>query len=205
MRIIIDLDYTLYNVEALRREMIRVAREHANVTGEQFRSAEQQVKQQVGFYEPMRHASLLVEDVVVRQRIVDAWMAIVDGGRLFLYSDAIDFLQRHHDEDTVLLSFGHEGWQRRKIEGAGVADLVDHVVITSTSKGDIFPTLIDHDPLFMVNDRGSELDALKQLHPGAVAVWLRRPNNPYADEPCRLVDRVITDLDIDLSLVQHNS
>lgn len=205
MRIIIDFDYTLYNVEALRCEMIRVALEHANVTAELFRSAEQQVKQELGFYEPTRHAALLVQDMGVRQRMVDAWMAVVDDGRTFLYPDVMDFLERYHEEDTVLLSFGHEGWQRRKIDGAGIVDLVDHVVITSQPKATIFPTLIVPDALVMVNDRGSELDALKQVHPSAVAVWVRRPGDPYADEPCHSADREITDLNIDLSLVQHNS
>ena len=181
--------------------MIAVSREQAGVTEEQFRSAEQAVKKELGFYEPERHAALLVADEVKRTHLLEAWMTVVDHGESFLYSDAVVFLRRYHDEDTVLLSFGHEAWQRRKIEGAGVSDLVDHVVITSQSKQEIFPTLITkemNEPLFMVNDRGSELDALKQLHPAAVVVWLQRPNNPYANEPCTAVDMTSPNLDIDL-------
>ncbi len=203
MRIIIDFDYTLFDVEALRRAMIAASREQAGVTEEQFRSAEQAVKHELGFYEPERHAARLVANEHMHAQLVEAWMTVVDHGESFLYPDAVDFLHRYHDEDTVLLSFGNEDWQRRKIEGAGIADMVDHVVITSQPKTTIFPTLITqetsmvNEPLFMVNDRGSELDALKQLHPTAVAVWLRRPNDPYTNEPCTAVDMTCTNLDID--------
>lgn len=195
MHIIIDFDYTLYDTEAMRLAFIDALSEFS-ISEEMYRSVEKQVKEN-GTYELEKHIRGMVSHHDF-DPAYDRLEEILEDGDQFLYEDAQWFLREYGHEQITVLTFGSPAWQQYKIDASGIGVLVDNIIITDQSKAELMQQWKDEDNLIIINDRGSEIDAMKQVLPNAQYMWLRREGTPYVDEPSTTADKEITNLHIKL-------
>lgn len=199
MHLIIDFDYTLFDTERLRTAM-KDAALTCGVSAEQFQHAEQVMKTQKRSFTVGRLLDALPLSQHDHARAQQAVEAVLQDTSIYLYRDSLDFLLRHQDMEITILSAGDPGWQERKIFASGVRDLVASVIATERPKEQVIQELRhDTTPVF-VNDRGSEIDAIKSAHPTCMTVWVQRSNTPYTEtvEPSQLFDFKKQDLTFDL-------
>jgi hypothetical protein len=190
MHLLIDFDYTLFNTEAMRRACIAAVAK-CGITEQDYRAAERELKAKK-LYDIEHHLDILATGQT-RQVIGEVVAAVLKKTDEFLYPDAVSFLQRHAHHRLTLLSFGVPTWQERKINGAGITDFFNEVVVTNQSKADMLSRW-SKDELIAFNDRGSEIDTMKAIRPTLKAVWVRRPATPHRTEICTRADAEVADL-----------
>lgn len=200
MHLVIDFDYTLFNTEAMRRACMK-ALSGFGVTEQQYRAAEKELKAKK-LYDIERHLDMLVTGQA-RALVGQAVDGILSHSDEFLYPDSTAFLQRHSQHTLTLLSFGSPAWQERKIAGAHLTNLVDHCIVTNQPKADMLNQWVDESELVFLNDRGSELAAMKDIRSDIITVWVKRPATPYATEPCATADVTVTDLSFSIEDILH--
>lgn len=191
---ITDFDYTLFNT----RELIdHLASEFARfgVAPDQFQSALAEVKKELGYYDYKKHLEKLVfgKEYADALEVVDS---VLSRASEFLYPDALPFLHRTHQagHSIFVLTFGQDDWQRKKIIGTQIDGFVQ-VHTTTGSKVDALESIGSHgQPIVLVEDSGPNIDKIKAAYPKVVAVWVRRPDGKYRNEPCHLADYEMTDL-----------
>ena len=104
----------------------------------------------------------------------------------YVYLDAIPFLQTvqqsHHT--PVLLTFGHEQFQRMKIEGAGLVPYFERVIVTDNiAKDEEVEKLSGGKQTIFVDDNPVALAAVKRYAPHIVTVRMRRSDGEHTNEP----------------------
>ncbi len=192
MQLLVDFDYTLFNTEAMRRACI-AALIPLGITEQHYRTAERELKAKK-LYDIEHHLDILAtgQTRLLVGEVIGSVLAHTDE---FLFPDAMGFLQRHRARHTIiLLSFGFPAWQERKMNGTALDSLVDEVVVINQPKADMLKQWAGEAALVLINDRGSEIDAMKIVRPDAFAVWVRRPATPYDAEPCAHADAEVHDL-----------
>lgn len=197
MQLILDFDYTLFDTAALKQAMIH-ALQQFGVTAEQFFVAEKHVKQKNGMYELQTHLSMLVEEAQ-HEAAMQSIQHLLQNTAQFLYPDVMPFLKRHAEHQLILLSFGNPDWQRAKIEHTGFLEVFHDILLTDQPKTEALRGTVVSQKTVLINDRGSEIDAIKQSHPELFAIWLRRPGTPYENENCLNADREVTELSFDIN------
>lgn len=191
---IADFDYTLFNTGALLDRLVREF-ERFGIAAEQFHSAVQQVKQEVGYYDYKKHVAQLAfgQDYKAALEVMES---VVSQASEFLYPDTLPFLERAHaaNHQIYILTFGDDDWQRKKIIGAQIDGFVQtHTTIGS--KVDSLKALGAHgQPMIMVEDSGPIIDDVKTAFPDITTVWMRRPNGKYRNDPCTTADHEVQDL-----------
>lgn len=191
MHLLIDFDYTLFNTEAMRRACIAAA-ESCGIVEREYRAAERELKAKK-IYDIEHHLDMLSTGQA-RHLLGEMVGRVLRHTDEFLYPDALSFLQRHSQHRLTILSFGTPSWQERKIHGTGLQDIVNEVVVTNQSKADMLHRWESETALVLINDRGSEIDAMKSAHYHLQAVWVRRVATPYRMETCTAADAEVSDL-----------
>lgn len=189
-----DFDYTLFDTKALIDELIHEF-QRFGVSPEAYRKAQEEIKKEVGYFDYKLHLEKLVfgKEYDAALEIVDS---VLSRASQWLYPDALPFLKRTHTagHSIYLLTFGRDDWQRKKIIGTQIDGFVQ-IQTTIGSKVDAFHALASHGQrLVVVEDSGPNIDQIKEAFPQVTAVWVRRPNGKYKDDPCTKKDLEVTDL-----------
>lgn len=182
MHFIIDFDYTLFDTHAMREKLATAF----GVSIDGFRAAEQRLKDRGELYSLQAHADELgVEEQSAHEVLLDM--------NDFIYPDARDFFERYADHNMTLLTFGNVAWQETKIAGVQLPT-IGETIVTDGDKAEIARQWATENDIVIVNDRGSEIDAMATVLPQARFVCVRREGTPYVDEPCTVKAIEVTHL-----------
>lgn len=190
MRIIIDFDYTIFDTNALRKQILARIGDPA-LTLERYVDFEHDVIEQHGVYIPDMHKELIVSAGHSDPLTIDgAFESSLEDAQECLYHDVLPYIEhaRRKASHMMLLSFGTPEWQTLKIMSSGIEGHFDEVLVTDTKKEDAIGAFPNLDTTVFINDRGCEIDGIKHRFPEIRAVWLRRPGTPYYDEECTQYD-----------------
>lgn len=182
MHIIIDFDYTIFDTQCMRGKLATAM----GVSVQQFAKAEQELKDRGELYSPQAHVEVLGVPM-------DLFTSGMQSVAECVYSDVPVFLQKHASAKITILTFGNVAWQEQKMSAAGIVG-VDNSIATDGDKAELARQWVGEDAIVIVNDRGSEIDALAKVLPHARYVWVRREGTPYVDEPCEIDTIQVTHL-----------
>lgn len=188
-RLIIDFDHTLFDSNALKRELVRVFGA-VGVPEKEFwatyREARNPRENAVG-YSPERHiaaiASLL--PAVPRAKLYTAVEELVSRTKEFLFPDALDFLTRMVAlaVPTVIYSRGDRSFQMSKITACGVDRIVSDIHVTTAPKavGGLKALIRETDKLvYLINDLIDETVDVCVNFPSVTPILIRRPEIPLS-------------------------
>ena len=98
----------------------------------------------------------------------------------YIFDDVIDTLKNLQGHKLILLSYGDQDFQMRKIRGSGIGVYFDEVVITSGDKYDMMKNFIDSDEILMlVDDKSVYFTSMKNHNNKNISV-----HRIYEDEKC---------------------
>ncbi|MFY9458085.1 MAG: hypothetical protein WAP23_04170 [Candidatus Spechtbacterales bacterium] len=185
MRIILDFDYTLFDMKTFKRRLFDLFLEHG-VSPKLVASSYEESKKGGGNYSPIQQFQILetagVSDISKLEQKFDA---LVREAGNYLYSDAVPFVEKMRARHSLaLLSHGEEGFQRSKIRAcAFVYDACVEIVVTGNAQKDTEAAkLADGQRAIFIDDKPAVLAAAKKLAPNIVTVRMNRGEGPYADE-----------------------
>jgi FMN phosphatase YigB (HAD superfamily) len=108
--------------------------------------------------------------------------------RRYLYSGAIDFLQKMNKKDIFLLTYGDDDFQMMKVRGAGIEGFFRGVFVTQGDKIEEIAKLrrelgIASDEMVVFCDNRCEYFAGAK-EAGLITIHLKRAEDKASDNPC---------------------
>jgi hypothetical protein len=206
MNLILDFDHTLFDAEEFK-QALRDRFSLFGISSDQFDTSYLSIKEELGFYNYQEHMKNLAQQNDLDENdLLTSFQEIIDTAKEFLYSDTISFLhavKKIPNSSIYLFTFGQDRFQTAKIEASGIKDYFNEIVDTTDSKVDLIEIGEKASDTVLVNDRGSEIDEIKQKFPQARAVWLRRPYSLYFNETSQQKDYEATNLSEALSFIKN--
>lgn len=186
-KIIIDFDYTLFNTGKFRKDLAKTL----GLTSAQWLASYNKIKEQYRVYDYKKHLKLFN---AVQQK---NFIAVIKKAKKYLYKDSLSFLNKYSKKyQVIILSKGNKQFQELKIKHSGLNKY--QIIITNQDKLGIMKKLAKKSKLIFINDRGQEIDEIKSHLPEVRAIWVKRRGSLYFKEPCKLYDKKISNLIINL-------
>lgn len=208
-KIIIDFDYTLFDADKFKDALYKAVEPFMiEKTRKFWDDAKYDIQYKLAFYDYKEH----LEKIVDKENIKEAEKAvekIIKQADRFLYDDALDFFKKYKKYEFYIVSFGVDGFQKNKIKATGL-DKKAKVIITRGEKVKHFKKIIKgtprqkrgsamaEEPAIFIDDKGSEIDMIKEKYPKVVCYWMRRPGGKFINSPCEKFDHKINNLKIKL-------
>lgn len=188
-RLIIDFDHTLFDANALKRELVRVF-SAAGVPEKEFwatyREARNRSANNIG-YSPERHIAALASLLpnMPRAKLYAGVEDLVARAKEFMFPDAQDFLTRMVALaiPAVIYSRGDRSFQMSKISACGIDRIVPDIHVTAAPKavGGLKTLIRESDKLvYLVNDLIDETVDVCVNFPQVTPILIRRPDVPMS-------------------------
>ena len=198
--IALDFDNTLAHFEGGREGIFKLFQKQ-NIPLELTASLYEETKKEGGFN---------IDKLI--KKVIDKGGVAVDGKKIKeefalwlsrsmkLYLDASDLLLKIRKTGTSfsIISVGDRAFQEEKARALGILPHHVHVVEKIGDKSRVLMDMLEKDstPIIYIDDKASELDAIKQAISSKLISTIRiiRPDSPYKDERARYEHREISSL-----------
>ena len=113
------------------------------------------------------------------ERLINLIKDVASDGKRFVYKDSINFLRSINHHKRVILTYStKEGsnYQKLKIEGSGLAEFVDEIIITNNKKCDLD---IDYQNSTFIDDSPKAIVDIYSKSPKRL-IRVNRPNSTYS-------------------------
>lgn len=135
-------------------------------------------QQQEKCYNPLNLIDDLIEKNAVDKSILIYIDKIFDNGEDYLYQDALLFLEKiKSNNKLVLLTYGNQTYQERKINSSKIKDYFDEIIITDKSKASLE---LDYQNGIFIDDNTDVLQELLTRKPSKL-IRIKRLNNPRSN------------------------
>jgi FMN phosphatase YigB (HAD superfamily) len=194
MTIFLDFDGTLYDTGRQKR-WTREVFSRGGISAERFNETYQQLVDGFG-YHPVAHVELLSgdwRDDGARQAALAAAGEMLVEGASYVFEGIPELLTalRDRGERLVLLTRGDVTWQRTKLDGSGLAALLDEVEMTTDRKFRRLAELVgENETAVVVDDNPGELAEMIRVRPRLRYIYFRRLVNPYEGPGCEVAASV---------------
>ncbi|MFH1781417.1 MAG: hypothetical protein ABH835_02275 [Patescibacteria group bacterium] len=197
-KIIIDFDYTLFDADKFKDALYKAVEPFMiEKSRKSWDQSKDEIQYKLAFYDYKEHLKKIVD----KENLKDAEKAVekvIKKSDKFLYDDALDFFKKYKKYEIYIVSFGVDGFQKNKIAATGL-DKKAKVIITRGEKVKHFKKIIKGTgPAVFIDDKGSEIDMIKEEYPKVVCYWMRRPRGKFINSPCEKFDHKINNLKIKL-------
>lgn len=175
--VIFDFDHTLLDTHRFKEAIVGAIAVFGPAKEEVRNAHERSMgrrEDRTGIYDPDRHIELLREsfpDDESMQKARTAIDGVLESTGDFLYPGVEGFLGRLKARGyrLILLTFGNEEWQKKKVGNSGISGYFDDVIATSGSKGEVLKEIAcGGEPVFVVNDNPREtrdmMEEAPELH-----------------------------------------
>jgi FMN phosphatase YigB (HAD superfamily) len=184
-----DFDYTLFDAASFKDDM-KAAVVRLGVSEDRFDETYREVVSREGKvydYDPAEHLDLLAADLESDEAVREAAEGIhqvLANAEDYLYEGALELMERLRATgvEQVMVTLGNADWQRAKVENSGLAKYLDRIVTIDGSKAEAVRELAaDHDAVYVVNDNGQEVAALRESQPELNYILVDGPKGKPAE------------------------
>jgi|GEM_PF-1908392 hypothetical protein len=196
--IVLDFDDMMFKTQKMLNEYAKVFAMHG-FSADNFWEVYEETKKRVGFFSP---ETML--DIFSALRNFDVQKARSDLDKVlsdtsdYIYKDFEIFARQINPKKMIILTFGDEELQKKKIYNSGVVPFVGKVIITPQKKKTVFEKqIIPHNPhaiIVFIDDRAPEIDLVKEAFPQIITFKMNRPEGRHRDELSKKADYLVTDL-----------
>jgi len=193
MKLIFDFDHTLFSAKklyfALKEAFLKLGVEE-NLFQETFEKSKGVGRD----YKPEKQFKLIhkTRPEIKIGKLKKSFEKILKAAPKFLYNDVLGFLKKRSKEaDFILLSYGEEKFQRKKIEASEVRRYFRKILITrDIEKSKLFRKVFAHPPrgrvpekIIFVEDNPQALSKTKTSFSQIITVRINRGEGKYYQEP----------------------
>lgn len=176
IKLFIDFDKTLFDTSQVKERLVRIFSQLGFSQSEieqtyiaEFLDGKFDPEGQARRLHKIRPFNIEVAELKIKSMIFDA--------NKLLYSDTTDFLDdiNRKKYEVDLLTYGDEGFQRRKVKHSGIIDKFDNIYITNIEKQIYLKTLVKPNEYFIViDDRGDALQKISEKFPKSFMILIVR-------------------------------
>ncbi len=190
MKIFIDFDDVLFCTRDFKIDFKKVF-ENEGISSEEFEETYQTVRKSndgVDGYNYDEHISILDKRGVAEKNVLEK--AINDflvNTEKYIFDDAINFLEKSKERgiELFMISFGSDGFQRRKVENSGLSKYFLDIRVGDINKAIEIKNIIGKntdDEMWFIDDRVDQIKIVKKTFPYIKTILLKRNDGRYFEE-----------------------
>jgi FMN phosphatase YigB (HAD superfamily) len=209
MKIILDFDDVLFNTKAFKIGLIRVFKKN-RVSEKDFlvtyKDYPTLTKKGLLKYDPFQQIKILGE----RRGINTAktrrdMLEFLKSCPQYVFREVAEFLGKFLKNKLFLVSYGHTGFQDKKIEKCEIGKYFKKIVVTDKMKVVAMRRFLRKDEkIVFIDDRVSQIDEVKKYFPNSVTFFLKRKEGRYDDKATNYVNYEVNNLKEILKILKKN-
>jgi FMN phosphatase YigB (HAD superfamily) len=209
MKIILDFDDVLFNTKAFKRGLISVFKKNG-VSEKDFLATYKDyptlTKKGLLKYDPFRQIKILGE----RRGINTAktrrdMLNFLEGCCRHVFKDVAGFLDQFPKNKLFLVSYGHTGFQDKKIEKCGIGKRFKKIMVTDKMKAAAMARFLKREEeIVFIDDRVGQINEVKKYFPNSVTFLLKRKEGRYRDKATNYVNYEVNNLKEILKILKKN-
>jgi FMN phosphatase YigB (HAD superfamily) len=210
LKIFLDFDDVLFNTKAFKGGLINVFKKNG-VSEKDFLKTYKDyptvTRKGLKKYDPFRQIRLLEKKLGIDGAKTERDMLkFLGGGEKFVFPDVKNFLRRFGKKNLFLVSYGHTGFQDKKIENCSLAEYFQKVVVTDKMKAEVIKRLARREEkFFFLDDRADQIEEVKKNFPQSATFLVKRKEGRYNDRRTEHIDYVIKNLKEGLKILKKLS
>ncbi len=199
MKIFLDFDDVLFNTKAFKKDLIaifkrnKVSQKDFLATYKDYPTATKKGLQKYDPFEQIKRLEkkLFVDGVKIKKDLIHFLAKSSD----YLFRDVKKFIQEFDRKNLYLVSYGHTGFQGKKIANCGLKKYFKKIIITDKMKGEAIKGLVSQKEKFVfIDDRVDQIEAVKRKLPGSITFLMKRKEGRFFDQKNKFVDYEIKNL-----------
>jgi len=199
MKIFLDFDDVLFNTKSFKRGLIGVFKKNG-VSKKDFLATYKDyptiTRKGLKKYDPFRQIKLLEKKLGIDgEKTKRDMLKFLESCKKFVFSDVKNFLRHFDKNELFLISYGHTGFQDKKIENCGIAKYFREIVVTDKMKAEIIRRFAGKkEKMIFLDDRTDQIEEVKKNFPQSITFLFKREEGRYNDKRTKSVDYKVRDL-----------
>lgn len=193
MKIFLDFDDAMFNTKDFKEGLINVfckngvSKEDFLKTYKDYPTLSGKVLQK---YDPYKQIKLLEKNLGINGKKIKSDMDnFLASCEKYLFSDVKFFLKNIDKKNLYLISYGHTGFQDKKIDNCDIKKYFKKVVVTDKLKSEVADRFAALKERFVfVDDRIIQINAMKKKFPNSLNFLIKRKEGRYSDKRTKYVD-----------------
>jgi FMN phosphatase YigB (HAD superfamily) len=198
MKIFIDFDDVLFNAKKFKNDLISIFQKQG-VDKEKFEKSYYTYPRKNSdagrFYYPKDQIKRLKKDYKLDTRKLEKEIKLLMKNlENYIFRDVYSFLMNFKKRDLILITYGHEKFQKEKIKGTKIGKYFRDVVVSRKNKLYEILELIgknSHDlkeKIVMIDDKAECIEKIEKEMKKIKTIHIRRPQGRYSHLPCEHAD-----------------
>lgn len=203
MKLLLDFDDTLFNAYAFTRRLKDLFSAEG-VNENDFNESYQRIARSSSGYTLKEHIETLrryFRYPLKPPLLYKGVRSLFQNSSQFLFEDAVETLEEWHKKYTLaLITMGNPSWQKRKINGCGIAKFFTRIFVPPPGGSAKNPAIekycaLSYEPCVFIDDKPSIIESAAELKPRFPHLFIIRMRRGfYATEPCNKADVTISNL-----------
>ncbi|PIU78964.1 MAG: hypothetical protein COZ28_02175 [Candidatus Moranbacteria bacterium CG_4_10_14_3_um_filter_44_15] len=210
MKIFLDFDDVLFNTKSFKRGLVGVFKKNG-VSKKDFLATYKDyptiTRKGLKKYDPFRQIKLLEKKLGIDgEKTKRDMLKFLESCKKFVFSDVKNFLRHFDKNELFLISYGHTGFQNKKIKHTRLSSHFAKVVVTDEMKARVVERLAKSgERIVFLDDRADQVEEIKKSFPESVTFLVKRKEGRYNDSRTKYVDWEVGNLKEVLSAMKNGS
>jgi len=199
MKIFLDFDDVLFNTKAFRNDLMGIFRKNG-VSRKDFLASYKDYptvsRGGLKKYDPFKQIELLEKKFGIDgKKIAEDLGEFLASCPKYIFRDVKAFLKQFSKRKLYLISYGHTGFQDKKIDNSGISPFFQKIVVTDKMKAIAIRRFAKKDEtLIFLEDRTEQINEIKKYFSRSITFLVKRKEGRYADKRTKYVDYEVRDL-----------
>lgn len=175
-KLLIDFDGTMFNTKALKIDLFKTLEKGGFSSDEVLKAYKEECLDYQFSIDGMIRRMKTKKDFSEKE-ILDNLDDLFDECPKFIFEDFKVFLQEvdRHKFEVDLFTLGDIGFQKRKVENAGIVQYFDHIYYTDKQKWESLAKIVSREETFiLIDDRADTIKKVSEEYPNAIAICINR-------------------------------
>jgi len=212
MKIFLDFDDVTFNAKRFKRDLIGVFAKNG-ITRSEFDNSyyflSRKAANKRDYYDPKKQVTVLRRrNQINRKKLGRDIEIFMKNLSKYVFKDFYEFPKFFKKTDLYLITFGHQKFQAKKIEGSGIKKFFKKVIISKKDKIDDILGIIkkekfsDSEKMFFIEDYPEQVEEAKKRSKRLHCFHMFRPEGRYSDLACASKDFGVKNLKEVLKIIK---
>ena len=199
MKIFLDFDDSLFDTKRFVSKLVEIFLKNGVSKNDFFatyRDYPQKTVRGLQKYDPCRQIKYLESSIgVCGEKIKSDLENFVSDTSRYVFRDVDSFFSNFRRNNLYIVSFGHTGFQEKKIKNSGLRKRIRNIAVTDRSKAEIIKRFANGKEKFVfIDDRTDQIRSVKKYFPNSATFLLKRKEGRYNSKKTKAVDFEVKNL-----------
>lgn len=190
MKVFIDFDDVIFNTKKFKEDLKNMFPLHG-VSSEIFDKyyVDPNDSRAIKTFNPWLHIERICnnESEIDKEKLNKFVQIFIADISSYIFNDVYDFIETVDKKNIVVVSFGEQKFQAKKVFNSNIGKKIKNIVITQSSKKEVIEKILqkeknmNQEKTFFLDDRVEQIKDVKEKFPQIITILIKRPEGRYQE------------------------